>query len=500
MLKALAWLVSAILAVVIGCGAVLMLSDRAFFTLVDRLVPAFTTYRITLENPRIDWLEGSLDVGTVQVHQADSDGAPLLGIESLSISGTPRELLQRGISRADVSAGAVLVYVNETDTAEDPNPAEWLQYTALFPRKLSIGRLHIVSQGTAVNVFPFNDLYGGWQDSSHFVASAGADYTGMPLVIALSVERRALGANSSTLAIQGALKPQQGSSRIELGGELTATNDTVSYRFDLHAEYERVQDFLNAIEEGAYPFAGTLMLDGTLAGDLEQYELDVQQLALDNGDTYDFTASGSVSKGLESPAQLDFRARGRMASVDQLLDLIDIDVGQIGQASAELRLTGPLTGPLLDGFVIDTRNDEGLELSISPREGTFGLQQRELLPGQELAVTLSAPGLAAIEPWVGELPLDPGPWSLQMHVSQVDGAFRLRDLALTLGDSGALQATLTGTIDSLRIGDAPIPKVSGIDLALQGDSDNVQSLLKALAPELQGLPALRTAEVSARLR
>ncbi len=499
-LKWLAWAVSAILALLVAGIALLLLSDRVFFAAVARLAPALTPYQVTLDNPQMHWRESRLEIDTLQVHQAGSDGAPILGIDGLSISGEPRELFKLGISRADVSAGAVLLYVDETDSNADPNPAEWLQYTTLFPRRLSIGTLHIVARDTDVNVFPFSNLYGGWQDDSHFVASAGADVTGMPLVLALSVERKALSANNSQLAIAGALKPQQGSSRIELDGQLTATDETVTYRFDLHAEYERVQDFLNAIEEGAYPFAGKLILDGTLVGGLQQYDLEVQQLALDNGEAYEFMASGSVNKSIDSPAQLAVSARGRMASVDQLLDLTDIDLGQIGEASARLQLTGPLTDPVLEDFTLRTWNDAGLALSVTPRTGTFRLQQRALLPGQELALALSAPRLAAISPWVGDLLFEPGAWSLQTLLSQNDNAFRLSELGLTLGDSAALQASLEGSIGALRFGGGQMPEIDGIDITLEGNSKDVQQLLSGLAVELPELPAVRTAEISAHLR
>lgn len=500
MLKGLAWLVSAILSVVIASVAVLLLSDRAFFAAVTRLVPAYTPYRITLDEPHIHWFEGRLEIGTLQVHRTGSEGAPLLGVDDLSISGTPSELVQQGIARADVTAGAVLVYVDATDSADDPNPAEWLQYTSLFPRKLSIGTLHVVSRDTSVNVFPFSNLYGGWQDSSHFVASAGADYTGTPLIIALSAERRAISASSSSLAIHGALKPQQGSSRIELDGELTATETAVSYRFDLHAEYERVQDFLNAIEDGAYPFAGTLKLDGTLVGDLDQYDLDVRQLALDNGETYAFTASGSVRKSLESPAQLDVRAQGRMASINQLLSLVDIDTGDIGGATAELRLEGPLTDPVLENFAIHTRNQAGLELSVTPHEGRFTLQQQSLLPGQTLAVSLSAPDLAAVEPWLGPMPFEPGAWALSLHVSQADEAFRLSELTLNLGNTDIFEGRVSGSIESLKLTDTATPDIAGVQLSFSGSSEDVPVLLKAIAPQFPMPVVLSAAQASGVIR
>ena len=119
-LKRLAWLVSAILAVLLGGVSVLLLSDNALFALVDKVLPTITPYRITLKNPRVLWREGRLDIVTLQVHQPGSDGPPRLG-----------------------------------------------------------------------------------------------------------------------------------SSRIELNSELTATDESMNYQFDLHADYERVQDFLGAIEQDA---------------------------------------------------------------------------------------------------------------------------------------------------------------------------------------------------------------------------------------------------------
>lgn len=500
MFKGLTWLVSAILSVVIATVTVLLLSDRAFFAVITRLVPAYTPYSITLDEPRIHWLEGRLEIATLQVHRSGSEGAPMLGVDDLSIRGAPRELVQRGIDRADVTAGAVLVYADASDSADEPNPAEWLRYISLFPRKLSIGTLHVVSRDTSVNVFPFRNLYGGWQDSSHFVASAGADYTGTPLVIALSAERRAISASSSSLAIHGALKPQQGSSRIELEGELTATETAVNYRFDLHAEYERVQDFLNAIEDGAYPFEGKLMLDGTLVGDLDQYDLDVRQLALDNGETYFFTASGSVRKSLETPAQLDVSAQGRVASINQLLRWVDIDTADIGGATAELRLEGPLTDPVLKDFAIHTRNQSGLELSVLPGEGTFTLQQESLLPGQTLAVSISAPGLAALEPWLGPVPLEPGAWALSSRVSRAEGAFRLSELTLDLQDKGILDGRVSGSIESLRFSDTATPDVAGVKLSFSGSSQDVPALLNAIAPQFAMPEVLRAAQMSGGIR
>ena len=500
MLKGLAWLVSAILAVLLGGMSVLLLSDRAFFALVDRVIPTITPYRITLENPRIHWREGRLEIATLQVHQPGSDGPPLLGVEELSISGDPMQLLQRGISRSDVSTAAVVVYVNATDASEDPDPAEWLQYTALFPRTLVIGTMHVVSQDTVVNVLPLSDLYGGWQDKSHFVASAGADYAGTPLVFALSVERQAVSANSSSLAMHGVLKPQEGSSRIELDGELTATDESVNYQFDLHADYERVQDFLGAIEQDAYPFEGTLTLDGTLAGNLEHYELAVRQLELDNGDDYRFTASGTLTRTQQDATRLDVSARGRMASVERLFEIAEINAGEIGEATAELHLTGPLTRPVLEEFAVETRNRDGLELTLTPRAGQFELRQRQLLPGQELAVSLSAPTLRAVQPWVGTLPIDPGAWALQFTLSRLHDAFRMEDVSFVLGSPATVELSLDGNIDSLRLTPVRPPEISGIRLALEGRSDNVQSLLRAFGAERTDIPSLSTARLSAQLR
>jgi len=499
-LKGLAWLVSAILFVVVASVSVLLLSDRALFAIITRLVPAYTPYRIILDEPRIYWLEGTLEIASLQLHRKGSESAPMLGIDDLSINGTPSELVQQGIARADVTAGAVLVYIDSTDSADDPNPAEWLQYTSLFPRKLSVGTLHIVSRDRSVNVFPFRNLYGGWQDSSHFVASAGANYTDTPLIMALSAERRAIGASSSSLAIHGALKPQQGSSRIELDGELTATETAVNYRFDLHAEYERVQDFLNAIEDGAYPFEGTLMLDGTLAGDLDQYDLDVRQLELDNGETYSFSASGSLRKSKDSPAQLDVNAQGRMASINQLLSLVDIDTGNIGRAKAELRLEGPLSDPVLEDFAIHTRNQAGLELSVLPQEGTFALQQQSLLPGQALAVSVSAPGLTALEPWLGAMPLDTGPWALSLHVSQPENVFRLSEITLDLQNKGILEGRVTGSIESLQFADRATPDIAGVTLSFSGSSGDVPALLSAIAPQFPMPEVLSAAQASGVIR
>lgn len=500
MLRGLAWLVSAILAVLLGGMSVLLLSDRALFALVDQVLPAITPYRITLENPRIQWREGRLDIATLQVHQPGSDGPPLLGVEALSITGDPVELLQRGISRADVSTDAVVVYINATDASEDADPAEWLQYTALFPRRLSIGTMHVVVQDAVVNVLPFSDIYGGWQDKSHFVASAGADYAGTPLVFALSVERQALSADSSSLAIHGVLKPPQGSSRIELDGELTATDQSVHYRFDLQADYERVQDFLSAIEQDAYPFAGTLTLDGTLAGNLEHYELAVRQLELDNGDDYSFTASGTLTRTQQDTTRLDVNARGRMASVERLFDIVEIDTGEIGEASAELRLTGPLTRPVLEEFAIRTRNRDGLELTLTPGAGQFELRQRQLLPGQELAVSLSAPTLSAIHPWTGTLPVDPGAWTLEFALSRMQEAFKLSDLSFALGRPSAFEILLDGSIGALSLMPEGPPEISGISLALQGRSENVRTLLGAFAADRLHIPSLTSAQLSAQLR
>lgn len=500
MLKGLAWLVSAILAAVITGIIVLMLSDRAFFSLVTRLAPIYTPYRLTLDEPRIHWLKGTLEVATLQIHHAGSEGAPLLGVDHLSISAAPRELLELGISSADVTAGAVLVYIDANDSAKAPNPAEWLQFTAMFPRKLNVGTLHVVSRDKTVNIFPFRNLYGGWQDSNHFVASAGTDYTGTPFIIALSTERRSLSANSSSLAIHGALKPQQGSSRIELDGELTATDTSVNYRFQLHAQYERVQDFLNAIENGAYPFEGTLTLDGTLVGDLQQYDLDVRKLSLDNDQTYYFTASGAVRKTLETPAQITVRAEGRMASVNQWLTLFDIDVGDIGEADAELSLTGLLTDPVLDDFSIHTRNGAGLELSVTNHAGTFTLQQQAILPGQTLAISMSAPDLAALEPWLGALPLDIGAWALALQVSPAADAFQLGELTLDLGDSALLEGEVSGTVESVRFTDKAFPDITGIDLAFTAVSKQVFMLLSALNLQLPATTAMTTAATSGKIR
>ena len=226
----------------------------------------------------------------------------------------------------------------------------------------------------------------------------------------------------------------------------------------------------------------------------------MRELELDNGDEYHFTASGTLTRTQQDATRLNVKARGRMASVERLFEIAEIAAGEIGEATAELRLTGPLTRPVLEEFAIETRNRDGLELTLTPRAGRFELRQRQLLPGQELAVSLSAPTLGAVQPWVGTLPIDPGAWALQFTLSRLHDAFRLEDVSFVLGSPATVEVSLDGSIDSLRLTPEGPPEISGIRLALEGRSDNVQSLLRAFEAERTDIPSLSTARLSAQLR
>jgi hypothetical protein len=481
--------------------ATLLLSDRAFFALVTEAAKRYTDYELTLDHPTLAWREGRLDIGLLQVHQSGSSGTPLLAIESLSVNATShRALLEQGIAATDISADSVLLYVDSTDESADPDPASWLQYTRLLPHKLVVRSAHVVTRGARINVLPFSNLYGSWQDSTHFVASAGAYRPEDPFILAFSMERELRETGGQRLSLHGVLKPQTGSSSIELRGDIRASESDLDYRFDMHAEYEQVEDFLAVLDDSFYPFAGTLTLDGTLEGDLDAYQLAIRSLALDNGEAYQFSASGEVRREEATPARLDISARGRLGSLARLADISDTNAALLGEVSAQLQLTGALADPELSDFRVSTRSAGGLELLLQPASGRFTLAQRDLQASQQIALKASAPGLAALQGATGPLPLEPGAWSLEALISAEDGAYRASDIRIDLHEESLLGGQVRGAIGRLappaENGSGPV--VEGIDLSLALASDAPGSLLDAFLPDLRELPAWDRATLQGR--
>lgn len=469
----------ALLGLLLAAAAVLLASDRAFFLLAREAVALLTPYALVLDAPAVDWRDGRLRAAGVRLYPASADGPPLIAVESLQLTG-PWALLAGGDRRRSaLQAGSVVAYVDATDGATDPAPAQWLAQTRWLPGTLDIERLHIVTRHETVRILPLRGLAGRWRQGERFRLTAAADHDGEAL--ALVAELREQRAGALTLSLRARAPASNGSARVD--GTLRAAGTELTYDVSVDAACRCVEDLLAALGDDAYGFAGALQLRGRLTGDRSAATMTIDALQLDNAPGYRFEATGTLAWRRGAPVTLDVDAAGTLTDTGPLTGALGFDLSRFGTIEARTRLGGTLRAPQLRGLELRSASGRGLAIELRTAGDAFGL--RDGLPGNlALDVGVSGPDAAALTPWIDLPALPVGPWRLSASVTRDGTVLRVPQLTLHSRDVAGGTLTARGAIGELRLADGGEPSFAGLALELTVD----ELALPAIADLWRGLP------------
>ncbi len=447
--------------------------DRALFTAAAYLVESVTPYRLVLDTPPLDRRSGRFSAGGVRLYQQGSDGPPLLAVQDLQLQRF-MALLRRGdLRESAVSAASVQVYVDVTDSAEDPAPATWLRQTRWLPQSLDLGVVHVIRRGSDVRIVPLRNSRGRWTEAGRFILDSSAQLPTKTLQLALTLEEPA----RDSIDLKATITTPADASVVTLDGGLAAGSGTLEYRLAVDGDYRRVETLLALLDDDAYGFAGRLRLRGDLTGNLAGADLAVQQLTLDNRSAYDFKASGSLRWRSGQPVTADLVARGTMASLGPFTALLGTDLAALGEVDAALELDGTLRRPRVRHFAFTSRSDRGLSLTVEPGGGALYLDE-QLPMDMTLRLRASGPAATALAPWVEVPPLETGPWELTGTVQRRETGISARGLDLTVRELAGGTVRARGAIDHIATADDG-PRFRGLTLKVEAMDLAPERLLSA---------------------
>lgn len=446
------------------------------------LVTALTDLRLELRSPSVNVFRGELAAAELHLVPASHDGPPLLSVLNLSarfpVPGTAADALSGSALQAD----AVTVYTSDRGKASRPSPMQSLGYLRWLPSALDIAQLRLINASAETRVFPLKHVQGRLIERGKYRLAAEADYEGEPLGITIELLAVDKGWGVTAADVQVALLAPESASEVTLAGTLEGTAKHFEYHFTINAYYRDIHDFLRGLD-AENKLRGALRLQGTLAGDSRSLVLSDATFLLDNTPEYAFQASGSLEYKLTGESTIALEALGEMASLATMLEWTGLDVGDFGRTSSSIRLSGSLDKPVVDAFSLTSRSESGLTLTMDGQLDLFELDVDRGPGARAIAVELNGPSLAALEPWLGKLPYDLGPWRAAGQLSGTRGDLSLHKLVLEAGAPGALEISVTGTVGRISTGRGQQQGIAAdnIDLNMRArvaDSAQLNALLE----------------------
>jgi hypothetical protein len=457
--------------VALAGAATVFLSDRALFTVAGYLVGTFTPYRLELEAPVLQRRAGHLEAAGVRLYQQGHDGPPLLAAQALKVGGLSA-FLRRGDAReTTISTASVQVYVDATDSAEDPDPADWLRHTRWLPKALELGVLHVITRSDDLRIVPLRNTKGHRDEAGTFALTSTATLPRKTLQLRCTLEEPA----PDSLDLSAIITAPADESEVHLSGSLAARGGDLTYRFSLAGDYRRVETLLAILDDEAYGFAGRLRLRGELTGDLGSADLAVSELSLDNRPDYDFSGTGSLHWRRGEPVTTDLAARGTMADLGPFAALLGTDLSALGAVDAALELDGSLRRPRVRHFEFTSRSESGLALTIQPTGEALFLDE-QLPTDIALKLRASGPTAAALDPWVRALPVETGPWVITGTARRRGETLAVDGLELTVDSvlGGRLRAR--GAVGHLASAGDTGARFTGLHLAVEASGLSLAAL------------------------
>ncbi|MEP0202589.1 MAG: AsmA-like C-terminal region-containing protein [Halioglobus sp.] len=472
MLKSLLVVVAAVLLTLLLALSMLHLSPERSIRAIERAVNALTNLNVELVEPSINVFERTANAEEIHLYQDGTRGPALISIIDFSAITTLGDLFTLDLDETTLTAASVIVYISKSDDTADPQPATWLGYTKLLPASLTIGTLHLISQDENVWIFPVKDLTGVHTSEQLFNASAQADYDGEPLNISLNIQRPQDGASSDSLKMSAKFDAARSKSTVSIGGEVKGDDKDFQYDYDISADYKKVEDFLSGFSGVTQILDGALTIEGKLTGNLSGFELTAKQIVLDNMPAYGLEAGGKLSHqfGTEETA-IKLVASGEFESAQQAIFFTDLDLSALGKTQASITLSGTLQVPVVDNFVLRSKNNDGLAINLSGQLGTKEVLDGVLSPNSKIRADISAPSLSVLDKWLGPQPVELGHWQASALLQGSRDAVRVDSIILEIGDSRTMHVRARGSIE--RVDLAPpfsLKKIQNIAAKLSLDT------------------------------
>ena len=420
----------------------LMRSEAALLFLSHWAVDTFTELRLDLRKPVLRPLKGRVSAKEIHLYPKVGDGPAFLSILDLQGDINASDIYAGTLAESSLSASQVIIYISTTDETSDPSPLQWLKYLRWLPEDVTIGRLHFVSAAKKTLIFPLQDLKGRRPQKNRFIASARAEYDGEPLEVEVNISAAFENQKAAGLTMHSQFLAPESGSTVTLEGGINGTLDAFTYDLSLDADYDDISKFMRGLNAST-PLAGNLTVHSRLHGDADGFVLSDAFFVLDNMPEYGVEAHGSLEYEIEGEKNIQLTAAGELSSLETVLDWLSIDLAPLGGAQGSAKLVGTLGHPVIEHFILRSENDDGLTVNIQGR--LEPLEKRSTK--NEVSIDIFAPRLAALSPWTGDLPHEPGALSASGVLNGSSSALRLESFVAELGSPDFVLFRLEGDAD-----------------------------------------------------
>ncbi|MDP5070744.1 MAG: hypothetical protein NWQ45_07585, partial [Congregibacter sp.] len=393
------------------------LTLRAIEAATARLSP----YELKLLKPELRWSPFAFRADLLLLNYRDQSGPPLVSLQSVDFDMPFGQLLFGDITGGHLKAGNITYYLDAQSSDEPIDFEALLAPLGRLPQQIDIASVHLISRSSNVWIFPLHDVRASRNAQGSMDVTAQANIAQRDVLLNARANWLELKGNHR-LDLSAVISGLQEDSQLNATGYLDATGAALSYKMSVQGRYESVSDFLQALDDNAYPFAGNLSVAGTLQGDLDGYTLSLDEIGLRDGDAYAFSASGIITQRGSDAVSLDLNARGTARQLDGILPLEGALADMLERTELEMTVAGTLDSPILQSAALVLYGPGDTRLSLSSQSQTLTLADLQALsPRQTIHANIDAQigNLAALLP-VSTLESDT---FLQSQIAGVSASF-----------------------------------------------------------------------------
>ncbi|MEM1402368.1 MAG: AsmA-like C-terminal region-containing protein [Pseudomonadota bacterium] len=365
MLKRTLWTLVICLAIA-GLAMLWALSAPAqLLALSINLAERFTPYRINMVEEEFSLNPFEFSASLITVSYEDPSLPPLFSAQGVELEMPLSQFIFGQVTGGSFVAKNITYYLVESQGGSPPDISALLTPLPRLPQKIDIQSMHLIAQDENVWIFPLLHVRAEHPNPDEIALIAQADIGQRSVVLESLIHWNIVSRDRVELDVKAGLFGDDTGSEFILEGDVIARGQSITYRAHVNGEYRNVSDFITAFDADAYPFEGSLRLEGDMEGTLERYALDVQSLTLFTPDAYTFSASGFLaSSGEEHPA-IALSVSGEAERLDALLPLPQQFKDAVTRSDATIVLRGTLDRPIVEALTLTFDAPGSSQISVS---------------------------------------------------------------------------------------------------------------------------------------
>ena len=329
------------------------------------LAERYTPYRIDMADPEISLTPFEFSASLITVSYEDSSLPPLFSAQGVELEMPLSEFIFGEVTGGSFVAKNITYYLVESEGGSPPDVSALLTPLPRLPQKIDIQSMHLISQNESVWIFPLLHVRAEHPSPDEIALIAQADIGQRSVILESLIHWNIVSRDRVELDVRAGLFGDDTGSEFLLEGDVVAEGQEVTYRAHVNGEYRNVSDFVTAFDADAYPFEGSLRLEGDMEGTLDRYALDVQSLTLFTPDAYTFTASGFLASSGDEHPSIALSVSGEAQRLDALLPLPQQFKDAVTRSDATIVLRGTLDKPIVEALTLSFEAPGSSRISVS---------------------------------------------------------------------------------------------------------------------------------------